>query len=276
MTLPGILASGGLAPGAPTIGTATDGGNGTSVSVAFTAPTWTGKGTGTVTYTATSSPGGLTGTSTSSPITVSGLTSGTAYTFTVRATTSYGVTGPASASSNSVTPALPGAFDSIVSATPTGVGSVNFTNIPQTYQMLHLRIVSRLVTTGTSSLSNLNVRPNDIGTGIYYRTNMNAQSTSVSNDYGTSTAAFAYTYPNTSAGDLYTGVTIMEISNYNTSRNKTIRTVSGGAAGTNSAIDYANISLETSNAITSITISSSSGDNFNAGTTISLYGIKGS
>jgi hypothetical protein len=88
--------------GAPTIGTATAGA--LSASVAFTAPTYTGSGiTG---YTATSSPGGITGTGSSSPVTVSGLTAGTAYTFTVTATTAAGQ-GPASAASNSVTPFAP-------------------------------------------------------------------------------------------------------------------------------------------------------------------------
>jgi hypothetical protein len=88
-------------PGAPTIGTATAGSG--AATVAYTAPT--DLGAGTVTYTATSSPGGLTGTG-ASPITVSGLTNGTAYTFTVTASTPGG-TSPASAASNSVTPALP-------------------------------------------------------------------------------------------------------------------------------------------------------------------------
>jgi hypothetical protein len=111
MPIIGVLAAGGLAPLAPTIGTAT--GGAASASITFTAPTWVGKGSGTVTYTATSSPSGITGTSTSSPVTVSGLTNGTAYTFTITATTSYGVTGPASAASNSVTPAAPLAFREI-------------------------------------------------------------------------------------------------------------------------------------------------------------------
>jgi len=93
------------APGAPTIGTATNTGDGGAVSVAFTAPTFAGLPAVITSYTVTSSPGGLTGTGASSPITVSGLTNGTAYTFTVTATNASG-TGPASAASNSVTPSL--------------------------------------------------------------------------------------------------------------------------------------------------------------------------
>ena len=96
--------------GAPTIGTATAGA--LNASVAFTAPTYTGSGiTG---YTATSSPGGITGTGASSPITVSGLTAGTAYTFTVTATTAAGQSS-ASAASNSVTPTPPVYIEDIYS-----------------------------------------------------------------------------------------------------------------------------------------------------------------
>ena len=61
------------APGAPTIGTAS------AISravVAFTAPASDGGSPITV-YTATSSPGGITGTGTRSPIYVTGLTGGT-------------------------------------------------------------------------------------------------------------------------------------------------------------------------------------------------------
>jgi hypothetical protein len=103
MLIIGSAASGGGKPGTPTIGTATATGA-TTATVAYTAPTYVGKG-GTVTYTATSSPGSLTGSSTTTPITVSGLTTGTAYTFTVKATTSYGISSGESAASNSITPA---------------------------------------------------------------------------------------------------------------------------------------------------------------------------
>jgi hypothetical protein len=72
--------------------------------VTFTAPASDG-GSPITGYTVTSSPGGITGTGGSSPITVSGLTTGTSYTFTVRATNAVG-TGPASAASNSIVPQL--------------------------------------------------------------------------------------------------------------------------------------------------------------------------
>jgi len=105
------------APGAPTVGTATRSAS-QSVQVTFTAPANVG-GSAITSYTVTSSPGSLTGTGATSPITVTGLTNGTAYTFTVTATNSYG-TSVASSASNSATPyTVPGA-PTIGSATSTG------------------------------------------------------------------------------------------------------------------------------------------------------------
>jgi len=87
-------------PGAPTIGTVSSSGI-TSASVPFTAPASNG-GLTITSYTAVSSPGGITGTLSqagSGTITVSGLTTGTNYSFTVYATNSLG-NGPSSGSSN--------------------------------------------------------------------------------------------------------------------------------------------------------------------------------
>lgn len=125
-------------PQAPTIGTATDLGTGTSVSVAFTAGATGGSAiTG---FTATSSPSSITGTGGSSPITVSGLTSGTAYTFTVTATNANG-TSAASAASNSVTPAVPITYDYDLLATSTtsGTNLISFTGLPSTYNTFIVR-----------------------------------------------------------------------------------------------------------------------------------------
>ena len=90
-------------PDAPTIGTAVAGNQ--QATVPFTAPSSNG-GSAITSYTATSSPGGITGIisqSGSGSITVTGLTNGTAYTFTVTATNAIG-TSLASDASNSVIP----------------------------------------------------------------------------------------------------------------------------------------------------------------------------
>ena len=93
-------------PDARTIGTAVAGNQ--QATVPFTAPSSDG-GSAITSYTAISSPGGITGTisqSGSGSITVTGLTNGTAYTFSVTATNAIG-TSPASDASSSITPVSP-------------------------------------------------------------------------------------------------------------------------------------------------------------------------
>ncbi|HEY5051603.1 MAG TPA: fibronectin type III domain-containing protein [Acidothermaceae bacterium] len=88
------------APGAPTGVTATPGN--TQATVTWTAPS--NGGSAITGYTVTSSPGGFTANSAGpTSALVSGLTNGTTYTFTVTAANGVG-TGPASGSSNTVTP----------------------------------------------------------------------------------------------------------------------------------------------------------------------------
>jgi hypothetical protein len=89
-----------VAPGAPSIGTATAG-NG-SASVTGTAPAATNGGAITG-YRATAMPGSITATSPTLPVNVTGLTAGTAYTITLAAANTAGY-GPESFASNSVTP----------------------------------------------------------------------------------------------------------------------------------------------------------------------------
>jgi uncharacterized protein YhjY with autotransporter beta-barrel domain len=110
-----------VVPAAPTIGTAIAGD--TQASVAFTAPLNIG-GSAITSYTVTVNPADVAPISGgSSPIVVTGLTNGQAYTFTVTADNVAG-TGPASAASNSITPA---ATQTITFANP---GAQNFGTTP--------------------------------------------------------------------------------------------------------------------------------------------------
>jgi chitodextrinase len=96
-------------PDAPTI-TSVSAGEG-QVDIIFDAPTNDGGSTIT-TYTATSSPGNITGSISqagSGTITVTGLSNGTAYTFTVTATNAVGTSSPSSASNSVTLPAEPDA-----------------------------------------------------------------------------------------------------------------------------------------------------------------------
>lgn len=115
-------------PDAPTIGTATAGDK--QATVTFTPPAYDG-GSPIISYTVTSSPGGITASGASSPITVTGLTNGTAYTFTVAATNAVG-TGASSAASNSVTPVGVPAAPTIGTATQISDTQATITFTPPT------------------------------------------------------------------------------------------------------------------------------------------------
>ena len=96
-----------LAPGAPTIGTATSGGS-LAISIAFTAPSDVGGGAITsyeAVATDTVTAAVFTASGSSSPVTITGLTDGQTYTTTVTAINAYGPSG-ISAASNSFQAAL--------------------------------------------------------------------------------------------------------------------------------------------------------------------------
>jgi hypothetical protein len=107
------VAVNGAVPLPPTIGTASL--SGLTASVPFTGPTDFGDAA-ISTYTATSNPGSISVSSASSPISITGLTAATAYTFTVTATNSYGISNPSSASNSVTTANVPGAPTSVTAA----------------------------------------------------------------------------------------------------------------------------------------------------------------
>ncbi len=261
-------------PQAPTIGTATDGGTGSTVSVAFTPGANGGKTV--TTYTATSSPGGLTGTSASSPITVSGLTAGTAYTFTVTATNANG-TSAASAASNSVTPAVPTSYESIATLNAGGSSTVSFTSIPSTYKHLQIRYIG-IASNASSTARDLRLAFNDDAAGSSYdRHTLQGNGTSASASNSTSTGYVVLVDGITGGTATSFGVGVIDIIDYqSTSKNKTVRSFFGTDQNGASTgyVKLASALWRNTNAITKITITNDIGA-FGTGSTFALYGIKG-
>jgi hypothetical protein len=143
-------------PNAPSIGTATVSGVSGQASIPFTAPAFNGNSTIT-SYTATSSPGGITSTVSqagSGTILVTGLTNGTTYTFTVRATNSIGQSAE-SAASNAVTP--------ITQTNGTGGGSWSEITtwkgevVPTIYDTVEILGSDNIILNGTGECNNLTI-----------------------------------------------------------------------------------------------------------------------
>lgn len=277
MPIIGNPASGGKKPTTPTIGTATDGGTGTTVSVAFTPSTYIGKGS--ITYTALSSPGSISNTGSGSPITVSGLTTGTSYTFTVKGDTNYGVASDFSAASNSIAPIQPTAFESIASATGTGSSAtITFSSISASYKHLQLRITGRDTSaTNLDGSVNLNVGNGSIDTGsnyAYHYVSGNGGGVGVS---GLATQSEITIFGSLARGGTtanIVGVSIIDIADYaSTSKTKTIRYAAGVDLNGSGRMTIGSGMWNSTSAINTIQISWI--NNFATTTSVALYGIKG-
>lgn len=256
--------------------TATDGGTGTTASVAFTAVS------GATSYTVLSTPGSFTGTGSSSPITVSGLTAGTAYTFQIRATNSVG-TGAYSAASNSVTPIVPTAFESIASISGTGSSSsFTFTSIPQTYKHLQIRAILRENSGGNANGSlklEFNGSGSSVGRGHWFQA-LGETSPYTNAQYDSGDMYIQYVSVGSAAtGNVY-GMLIMDIMDYSdTSKNKVIRNFYGinanNLAATSAAVgSNSNLWVNTS-AINQIKLVGSNNNPYTTLSNVALYGIKG-
>ena len=251
-------------PDAPTIGSAT--GLGLSASITYTAATTGGTAT---TFTAISTPGALTGTG-SSPITVSGLTDGTSYTFTVRASNSTGSSG-LSASSNSITAALPmaGAFDALATVTLSGnVSSVVFAGIPTGYKHLQLRSL----TFGSNIDENLKLQFNGDTASTYSRHSLNSNNASEPLSYATAPESYIGIGGVGSTTQSY--VSINDILDYsNIAKFKTVKSINGSDRNGTGYVSLMSGNWRSTNAINTITISPTVGT-LAQYSSFALYGVK--
>jgi hypothetical protein len=280
-------------PGAPTSVTASDPGTDGYAAVSWTAPASNGGSAitdYTVQYSSNSGSSWTTfsdGTSASTSATVTGLTLNTAYIFRVAAVNALGA-GSYSDPSASFTPV---AHDSgaliplqVITVGAAGASSVEFTNIPSTYQHLQIRMMGKTVATVLDQY-NPRIRFNS-DTGANYTLHfIRGYGTTVDRGAAASQTAgwagvSAFPSSNASYASIF-GTTVVDILDYaNTSKNKTLRSIGGFEAngagnGTNEAgqSGFSSTLWMSTSAVTSITIYSDL--DFAQYSSFALYGIKG-
>jgi hypothetical protein len=268
-------------PSAPTIGVATQN-QATSINVSYTANSG---GAPTTTFTATSSPGGLTGTG-ASPITVSGLTTGTAYTFTVTATNANG-TSSASAASNSVVADEPWPNTdtfALIShqSLSSNQSSVTFNTLNPKYTDLYLIVNAR--TDNSSAKDQLLIQMNSDTNSSNYSSGYNMW------DGNNSGGSFIGTRTVTTPGIRFAGLAgasatgtlggLLEIDFVNFSNSSSNKTViaEGGMTDINGSNPNGTVgsfagTWYNTNACSSITLKPVTGTNFSSNSTFTLYGV---
>lgn len=166
-----------------------------------------------------------------------------------------------------------GAYESIATATPSGTATVSFTSIPSTFKHLQIR-VSLITNTGGGSLrGNFN---NDSTSANYIGHYLTGDGTSVlaGTNSGVGWMAMGFVY--TGMITTYPNVTVIDIHDYaSTTKYKTMRAFSGqNQNSSGSALDLISGLWMSTSAINRIDLVTGSGQ-YQTGSTVSLYGIKG-
>ena len=265
-------------PQAPTIGTFTDGGTGTSGTLSFTAGATGGStitgykySTDGTTYSAASG--------TTSPFTISGLTAGT-YTFYLKATNANGDSAASTGVSGTVN--TPNSYESIATVIvgAGGSSSISFTSIPSTYKHLQIRAILATVQGTDRGNSALWARFNsDSGNNYSWHQLKGSGSAASSSGAGSENAIYGSdTWYSGGVSGVF-GAMIMDILDYaNTSKYKTVRILNGfdsnNATTGNSSVGLNSGLWMSTSAISSITIPNNF-YNFAQYSAFALYGIKG-
>ena len=170
-----------------------------------------------------------------------------------------------------------GDFESIATVTASGSSAtLSFTSIPGTYTHLQLRGIAANTTAGTG-FNSVGLTFNSDSSSSYTRHLL----------YGTGASAYAYgattntvwyiggnDFPRAGYTSIF-GAQIVDILDYaNTNKYKTCRAISGVDVNGAGEADFSSSVWIKTTAITSIELTSSSG-NFASGTTYALYGLKG-
>ena len=173
-----------------------------------------------------------------------------------------------------------GAYDSIATANGTGSsGTITFSSIPSTYTHLQIRAITRLDYTGSVERQMLTRFNADTGANYAFH-NLIGNGTIATTYSSASTTAMGGVDAlcNAGAGATYTSaftVAIIDILDYaNTSKYKTIRSLTGWDANGDGQIWFDSGHWRSTSAVTSISILDTA-YNITTNSQFALYGIKG-
>ena len=167
------------------------------------------------------------------------------------------------------------AWDSIATATPSGVNTFDFTSIPSTYKFL--RIVSTHKTNVGTTVDNIQMTFNDDTANNYSFTYSYAQNTSIGGNNTTAGSCF-YMRALGSGGNSngFYATAVVDIYDYsNTSKWTTVHSHGGAVGNSNeNEVWFMNSTWANTSVVNKITIGYGAGS-FVSGSEFHLYGIKG-
>jgi len=165
-------------------------------------------------------------------------------------------------------------FESIATATPSGT-SVTFSNIPQTYKHLQVRVLAR-TTRNDATVDTVYYRFNeDTGNNYNVHTLSSNGSATSAAYYGAPTVLWgAFSTPTVLAGANLFSASIVDILDYtSTTKYKTTRVLAGSDRNGAGSIDFFTGLWRNTAAVTSIRFFAEG--NYVSGSHLALYGIKG-
>lgn len=153
--------------------------------------------------------------------------------------------------------------------------TVTFSNIPQTFDHLQIRLIARSTTAAASANSFLTFNGNSGSNYASHILRGDGASTPTSGAYTSQTFIYSAEIPAASATTGIFGPAIIDVLDYrSTSKNKTVRQLHGHDRNGAGAIVFASgLFFATPAAITSLTFTTTG--NFDINSNFALYGVKG-
>jgi len=169
-----------------------------------------------------------------------------------------------------------GAYDSLAVATGSGVSTITFAGIPNTYKHLQLRSICRGTQSGTFTNMTLRVGDGSIDTGSnysYHRLFGNGSTVTADGAANQTSGLIGVTGSSAGANTFYTSV--IDFLDYrDTNKFKTVRSLDGYDNNGDGFVFLQSFLWRSTSAITTIQITLGGGQTLNNNSQFSLYGVR--